>query len=207
MNLMLVIVLLIFFAYTYQGSKIGLVKMMFYLTSSLVLIFVSFIISPIISREMVKNPAVVHYVEDKLDSAFEKYEQIKKESGKKPDTKEIAFQGISRWVGKEYLVPLVIKSVSFLIVYVIAGLILMMIEKTLCLIARLPVLSSLNRLAGAGVGALKGLIIVWLLFMVMTIFMDKEIAARGLKQIGENPILAALYDNNLIVKLIEGFMK
>lgn len=207
MNLMLVIVLIIFFAYSYQGSRIGLVKMMFYLTSSIVLIFVSFIISPIISREMAKNPAVVHYVEDRIEDAFEKrYEESEKEGGKR-DPKEIAFRGVSKQLGKAYLAPLIIKSASFIVVYVVAGLVLMIIEKTLCLIARLPVLSSLNRLAGAGVGAMKGLIIVWLLFMVMTIFMDKDIAGRGLRQIGENPILTSLYDNNLIVKLVADFMK
>lgn len=206
MNLMLVIVLLILLGHSYAGYRMGLMKMTFFLTSSLALIVIAKLISPVISDTVLKNPSVIHYVDEKLDAAFEKYENTKTEGGEAPDYKEIALRGVTKQVGKAYLTPLIIKSVSFLIVYVIAGLILMVIEKSLCLIAKLPVLSSLNRFAGAGVGALKGLIIVWLLFMGLTIFMDKEIPAKALRQIGESLILRELYDNNLIVKLISDFM-
>lgn len=240
MNLMLLIVLAIFSFYIYMGSKHGFVKTVFYFVSSIVLLIVSFAVSPIISHKAMNNPAVVRFVEDKIDKAYDVYKEHEakkeKQDGEKSEGKEkkegkegkdkkvkielenkkktqkslksrgFFAEDVSKKLGKMYLTPLIIRTTAFLFVYVIAGLILLIMEKTLCLVAKLPVLKSINRLGGAGIGALRGLITVWLLFMVMTILSDKELAAAGIRQIGENEVLRLLYDNNMIVKIISSFI-
>lgn len=202
MNLMLVLVLGLILGHSYAGYRLGFIKMAFFFTSSLALIFIARALSPLISEKMMENPAVIRYVENKLDEALDKGEDHKEP----PSKNELITKDIIRKAEKSYLTPLIIRSASFLSVYLVSGLILMIIEKIFCLVAKLPVLNSLNRLGGAGVGAAKGLIIVWLFFMVLTIFMDKELPGKALRQIGESAILRELYDNNLIVKLISGFM-
>lgn len=217
MNTMLIIVLGIFAFYIYMGSKMGLVKMVFYLASSIILLIISFVISPTISTQMLKNKTVVRYVDEKIEKAYEKYEEFEqnKKQREKPEKKSdsrlgkgnIFDKNITKKIGKAYLTPLVIRTAVFLIIYLAASFILLILEKMFGLIAKLPVLNSLNRLGGAGAGAIKALIVVWLLFMLLTIFMDKEIPAKGLRQIGENEILRTLYDHNMITKVITGFIQ
>lgn len=228
MNLMFFIVLGIFVFYIYLGSRLGLVKMVFYLISSVALLIVSFVISPVISTQMMKNEAVVRFVDEKIEAAYEKVEKFeqnkqkeenkqKKENKEKEEKKEkkdslkgkgnIFAKNVTKKIGKAYLTPLVIRTTVFLIVYLVAATALFILEKMFSFIAKLPVLNSLNRLGGAGIGVLRGLIAVWLLFMVLTILMDKEMAAKGLRQIGENDFLRLLYDNNMITRVIAGFIE
>lgn len=215
MNIMLLIVLGIFAGYIYMGTRIGLMKMAFGLLSSLFLLGISFLVSPTISMRLENDPKVLSYVETKLDQVYETYQELKEEGKEREEDspkekKEKQGKRFSKEVTekltKAYAAHLVIRTFVFMWVYLIAGLILLFVEKILCLIARLPVLNSLNRLAGGGLGAIKALIVVWLFFMVLTIFLEHEIAKQGLMQIGENEFLRMLYDNNLIVKWIAAFI-
>ena len=75
-------------------------------------------------------------------------------------------------------------------------------EKVLDLISRLPVLNGLNRLGGGAAGLLKGLIAVWILFAVMTMFISNPLAREGIRQINENVFLSILYKYNIITRFI-----
>lgn len=223
MNIMLVIVLGIFGGYIYMGTRMGLMKMAFGLFSSILLLGISFLISPTISTRLENNPKVMSYVEKKIDRVYESYEELKEEreektekknEGKKAGEKEGKrerrgkrfAQEVVEKLTKAYAAHLAVRTFVFVGVYLVASLILFVTEKFLCLIAKLPVLNSLNRLAGGGLGAIKALLVVWLFFMVLTIFLEHEIAKQGLRQIGENTFLRILYDNNMIVKLIANFI-
>ena len=101
-----------------------------------------------------------------------------------------------------YLAGIAINSASFVIVYLILYIALKILEKVLDLISRLPVLNGLNRLGGGAAGLLKGLIAVWILFAVMTMFISNPLAREGIRQINENVFLSILYKYNIITRFI-----
>jgi len=86
----------------------------------------------------------------------------------------------------------------FIIVYIIMQIIIKMVD----IVSRLPVLKQINKTGGLVVGLAKGLIVVWVFFMAITIFCDTEFAHTVFAYVNDNSFLAFLYNNNLILKLI-----
>jgi len=86
----------------------------------------------------------------------------------------------------------------FIIVYIIMQIIIKMVD----IVSRLPVLKQINKTGGLVLGLAKGLIVVWVFFMAITIFCDTEFAHTVFAYVNENSFLAFLYNNNLILKLI-----
>ena len=86
----------------------------------------------------------------------------------------------------------------FIIVYIIMQIIIKMVD----IVSRLPVLKQINKTGGLVVGLAKGLIVVWVFFIAITIFCDTEFAHTVFAFVNDNTFLAFLYNNNLILKII-----
>ena len=70
------------------------------------------------------------------------------------------------------------------------------------IVSRLPLIKQINKTGGLLAGFLKGLIVVWVFFIAMTMFCETEFAKTVFAYINDNSFLAFLYNNNLILKLI-----
>ncbi|MGI6343489.1 MAG: CvpA family protein [Bacillota bacterium] len=62
--------------------------------------------------------------------------------------------------GSDELAPAVLAVISFLICWAVVSIFFELVSHLLSGVARLPVISTLNRLGGAALGALKGLLVV-----------------------------------------------
>jgi hypothetical protein len=69
-------------------------------------------------------------------------------------------------------------------------------------ISELPVLHGVNRLAGGVVGIGVGLIAVWILFLVVTLFYATSLGQSCFRQIEANEILNILYQKNYILHFL-----
>ena len=76
----------------------------------------------------------------------------------------------------------------------------------LLIINRIPVLKGVNRILGIFAGAFQGLIIVWLLFLLLTLFAGTEQGQQCIAQIDQSNILSYLYYNNVPSKILTGFL-
>jgi len=86
----------------------------------------------------------------------------------------------------------------FIIVYIVMQVIIRMAD----IVSRLPVLKQINKTGGLILGLAKGLIVVWVFFIAITIFCDTEFAHTVFAFVNDNSFLAFLYNNNLILKII-----
>jgi len=86
----------------------------------------------------------------------------------------------------------------FIVVYIIMQVIIRVVD----IVSRLPVLKQINKTGGLVLGLAKGLIVVWVFFIAITIFCDTEFAHTVFAYVNDNSFLAFLYNNNLILKLI-----
>lgn len=104
-----------------------------------------------------------------------------------------------------YLAKLLANIIGFLLTFLVATIIIRTILYMLGIISDLPVIGGVNRLAGGALGLGTGLVIVWILFIVITLMYDTNLGRRCFENIAENQFLTILYENNILLKVITKF--
>ncbi len=104
-----------------------------------------------------------------------------------------------------YLAKLIADIVAFLLTFLFATIVIRTILYMLGIISDLPVIGGLNRLAGAGLGLGTGLIIVWVLFVAITLLYDTNLGRICFENIKESAFLTTLYDSNLFLGMLTKF--
>ena len=110
----------------------------------------------------------------------------------------------SEYVGS-YLARLLANIISFLLVLVVVTIAVRIIVSALGIIGKLPVIGGINRLAGGVLGIGTGLIIVWVMFVVITLLYNTEIGEMCFSYIEESKFLTELYNNNILLNFITKF--
>lgn len=118
--------------------------------------------------------------------------------------KALGINTFSEYVGS-YLAKMVADILAFLLTMLIVTIIVRIVLGTLGIIGKLPLIGGLNRAAGAALGIVTGLLIVWVLFIAITLLYDTEIGRTCFANIAENKFLTSLYDNNILLNYITKF--
>ncbi len=105
------------------------------------------------------------------------------------------------------LTELIINAVGFAVLFALVYVGIHLIMKCLDIMAKLPILSGINRLAGAVLGGVQGILFVWLLFALITAFSQSDWAGSLIMQIEDSRWLPFLYHYNPISKLVLGLTK
>lgn len=106
-----------------------------------------------------------------------------------------------------YMACLVLNAVSFLIVFLLAFILLKVIEAGLDLISKLPVLHGINVLGGVVCGMIHGMIILWILCIAITVFAWTGPGQWISAQINSNPLLSFLYSHNFLLSALTNMGK
>lgn len=105
----------------------------------------------------------------------------------------------------KYLTQLIIHIVAFFLTFIIVTIVVRAIVFALDIIANLPVLGFLNRFAGGVLGAGGALIIVWIIFVAITLLYTTTIGRELYDMIQQEEILKLIYDYNPILMLATTF--
>lgn len=97
---------------------------------------------------------------------------------------------------------LIVNGLAFVITFVLLSILLRIAVGLLDGLFRLPVLSMVNRLAGGAIGAVQGLVILWVFFLIVFLIWNTEIGAQALAMIQENPVINWLYNCNPFVNIL-----
>lgn len=100
----------------------------------------------------------------------------------------------------------IIQGIAFFIALVIAGIFSHWLSKSLNLVSRIPVMRGVNKTLGLGAGAIKGLVIVWLIFCIITLCSTSELGDQFLTYINKSIFLSYLYENNILLQIIMAFL-
>lgn len=101
-----------------------------------------------------------------------------------------------------YLANSVLNIVGFLVLFAIVFALLHIITAWLDLVARLPILSGINKLAGAALGAAEGFFIIWILCLLLTVFSGTLSGRSLIAQIQAVPWLSYIYNHNFLGDII-----
>lgn len=105
-----------------------------------------------------------------------------------------------------YMARLFLRVVIFVLSVVLALLLVWLIRLIVNGLAQMPVLSLLNRLGGFCVGAGKGLLVIWIIFLLVTLMSGTAFGGYMYGQIEEDIFANLMYENNPLVWLLVVFL-
>lgn len=104
-----------------------------------------------------------------------------------------------------YLAKLIANIIGFLLTLIIVSIVGRVIIGALGIIGKLPVIGGMNRIAGAVLGLGTGLVVVWVVFIIITLLYNTEIGKMCFENIAANELLTNLYNNNILMNYITKF--
>ena len=104
-----------------------------------------------------------------------------------------------------YISRLVLQLLSFLVTFLLAIIIVKALMFAVNIIGELPVLGLVNHIAGAGLGLVLAVVIVWLGFLIMTLAYTTEVGMACFDMMEKSQILQFLYDTNPLLIRLLGF--
>lgn len=99
-----------------------------------------------------------------------------------------------------YMANIIVNAIGFLLAFVVVYAIFGIAVFALDIVSRLPGIHGLNKLAGAVLGFVQGMIFIWLLCLLATAFSSTVWGASIFAQIEKNGILSFIYNHNLFTK-------
>lgn len=221
MNWLLIIVLAIIVINALIGRKVGLVKIVFSLFSFIIALFLTTWISPSVNDMLLKNESFYQKTSRKVENVlFAKGEESindneAEDEGKLIDSlplpktikdtlqenKEKQEANIKSYISS-HVTDIVINALAFVLTFIVIFIALWVLSIALNIISKLPILNQINKITGLLVGSLQGLLIVWILFVLLTVISGLEFGQNAIEQINDSKILTYIYDKNILLNIV-----
>ncbi len=228
MNILLIIVLAILIVNALIGMKAGLIRTVFSLFSMIIAVVLTIWVSPYVNNFMKNNDKIYEGISSKVEKMLPFSEKETKDENQedfiqelslpqsikdsmiKNNTakvyKEMAIDNFQDYVSN-YLTGVMINAMAFIITFVVVLILLWVFCFALDLISKLPFLNQINKTAGLAAGLVHGLVVVWIFFILLTVFGSTESGQKALEMIGQDQILSFIYNNNYLLKFITNITK
>lgn len=118
----------------------------------------------------------------------------------------LGVQAFTDYIGS-YLANKILNSVGFVILFAAVYVAMKLIVGWLDIISRLPILSGINKIAGALMGGIQGLVFVWLACILITAFSGTSWGLMLSQQIEASKWLSYLYSHNFINLMVLGVLQ
>ena len=239
MNWLLLFALAIIGVFAFIGWRVGFVKSVFSLVSTIAVIIITILVSPLVTNMLKSSDTISGTIQGKLEEVIDLTgiaENLSSDEEKDPtafidglelpdsiketiknslaDTMKEKEEEAAAFVGDqlgaletyicELLTNIILNALGFFITFLLAAVGLAALCFVLDLLSKLPVLHQINTLAGIAMGALEGLVVLWIVFIVITMLGSTEFGQTCMAMISESKILSFLYDSNILSKILLG---
>ncbi|MBQ7864090.1 MAG: CvpA family protein [Lachnospiraceae bacterium] len=239
MNWLLIFALAIIGVFAFIGWRVGFVKSVFSLVSTIAVIIITILVSPIVSNMLKDSEKISGGIQSKLEQVIDLSgvaDNLSAEEEKDPmafidglglpesikdtikdsltETMEEKKEEAANFVGEkldslekyicERLTNIILNALGFFITFIVAAVGIAVLCFVLDLLSKLPVLHQINTVAGIAMGALEGLVILWIVFIVITMLGSTGFGQACMTMISESKILSFLYDSNILSKFLLG---
>ena len=230
MNWLCVVILAVPVLYIFIGIQRGMVRTAFSVFSVVLALALGFILNPYITQFLREKTPVYKVVQEQCEESNSA--ALKEQLDQKINTEEQNqyiqslplpesltkilvghnnTEGYNQLLADsfwEYLsrsiAQMAIGAVSLIFTAVIISIVMNLLGGLLDGIFSLPVLSLINRTGGAVLGAVQGIFVVWIIFLIITLFWDSAWAKEAAMMLQANPLTEMLYDNNILVHFLSG---
>lgn len=234
-NVLTVMVFVILFAFGFRGYKNGLVKSIVSSFSVFITAALVVYLTPYIADFVENSTSVYKIVQEQCEQSFNidmsesdayvqsngtivqihekmidqlKIPEVMKEGLKKNNNlsnyQRLGIKNFNEYVPR-FIADIVVKAMCFVIAWILSLVLLIVAMKVLKLVTELPAIKGANRVLGIALGVAQGVVFVWFLFMIITMFSSTNVGANLLKMISENPFLEFLYSTNMVLHMIQYF--
>ena len=118
----------------------------------------------------------------------------------------LGVQAFTDYIGG-YLADMILNSAGFVLLFAAIYLFSNLVMRWLDIIARLPILSGINKIAGALLGGLEGLVFLWIACLLVTAFSGTEWGLALSRQIEASKWLSFLYGHNFLNLMVLGVLR
>jgi uncharacterized membrane protein required for colicin V production len=197
------------------GRKVGLIKIIFSLLSFAIALALTTWISPTVNGILNNNETFYEKTFQQVEKmlSLEENESVDqddiieglplpksmKESLMKNKAKQEA--NIKSYITC-HVTGIVINAFAYILTFVIVFIALWVVSIALNIISKLPILNQINRTAGLLLGAVQGLVVVWLLFIILTVISGSQLGETAFQQINSSGILSFLYNKNFLLNIV-----
>jgi len=198
------------------GMKKGFVRSVFALGSLLLSLILALTLHPVVT-DFLDGSVVEEYVHTNVYKVFEAKAQEEAEPTEEPKqalslplffsetienkTEEVT-KNITETVAAS-VTDLALDLIGILIVFVLVRFILWLALHLLDIIAKLPILHSANKLLGGILGAIYGILAVYLILALLTLFTTFQAFNKPTELVLESKIASQMYHQNIILSFLE----
>ncbi|MEE1215902.1 MAG: CvpA family protein [Agathobacter sp.] len=204
MNWLLIVVICIIAWNAVRGYTRGLLRIVYSLAACILMLTASSMAAPYVRDNILSQTGIESVIYSNIEKQiavqgqkatgdFDMANILLQQSG--------AYDSIST-----QLTNAIMTGLSFFIVIFLLGIVEYFVRRLIRKIERVPVISTVNRVAGFGVGFIKGIVIVWLLLALISLLATSEAGQAMTVYINDSLMLKYLYENNPVIKLIENIL-
>ncbi len=194
-----ILVILFVVIFIWIGYKSGLMRSLIKIASYIISIIAAFLIFPVVSEFLMSTPLYV-WIEQKVGEGkipisetsgfFAKYLS---------ESAESITGGISSAVAQ-----LLINIAAFILVLILSRILMLVICKVLNVFTHLPVIKQFNRLGGAILGGVLGIITLYVVFAAVVLFAPFEENGKVIAELEKSSFAGEMYENNVLIELVKG---
>lgn len=232
MNWLVIVILLVLIAYTVQGYRRGMLRVLYSLFGLIVTILFVAWTTPYISKFIKENTQIYQHIEEKCEERVRENTQQQISDKAQEDTNLLAEYGITlpdfledtllqkvqegsdavlESTGAysamaQRLAEFAVDGIAFFISLIVCAILLHFIGRAIDIVSKIPVLKGINQILGLMAGLLQGLIIVWIFCYFITATQAFPFGQHLMTLVRSSRLLTILYDNNMVLYMISIFL-
>lgn len=114
--------------------------------------------------------------------------------------------GVYEYISKSIAV-VILNAAVFLLFTFMCRVFFFFLGKSLGSLAKLPIVRSIDKVGGGLLGAMRGLILIWIFFLILSITSTFSWSQEVIVQIQQSAPLKLLYDNNVLLDIVGDLTK
>lgn len=230
MNTISIIIGIVFLICVISGLWQGLFRVLVSVAGLIVSIVIAVYVAPYVSSSLEKNSQLderlAQYISEKMQFS-EAGEETSKgvqvaiiEGLSLPETMKgnilnnnnaemydvLNATGVYDYIAKS-VAMVILNAVVFLVLVLICRIFFFFLGRTAKGLSKLPILRSIDKVGGGTLGAMKGLILIWIFFLILSVTSTMEWSRSLIAEINATSILKMLYDNNALVDIVGDLTK
>ncbi|GKX31826.1 hypothetical protein SH1V18_43060 [Vallitalea longa] len=204
----------------------GLIKTLFSFVSLIISVVVTMYLYPLVSQFLIKNTGVYVSIKSSIIGLLnlnnttqnvnstgeqinfinqlnlpEQFKHLLVTNNNSEVYNLLNVNSIGEYIGG-LIATLIINILCFLGVFIIVTILVKLLINILDLVSKLPVLNQINKMGGLILGAVKGVIIVWVLFLVMSLMSANPNVNNVFETLKVSEVASVLYNNNLLMNIV-----
>ena len=219
-----IIILIIMITCIFLGYKKGLIRVAVNILGFFIALLISLILYTPISNFVINNTSIQPTLKEAISGTVTPYvikteENEKEDKQKEDNAPKVMTDYINGFIEKEKkqveqtekdiinnvsetVANNLIKIAVGILVFIVAKITLLFVKALARLISNLPIIGSFNKIGGAIYGILQGMLIIYILFAILSIFAPTMENSGILEAINSSTIGKIMYNNNIILKII-----